>query len=47
MLLDIYMEATRDLTIKSTGHKVWCTNGRKPEGYRKDADKCGECGPRK
>jgi uncharacterized protein (DUF983 family) len=46
MWLDTYMEATRDLTIKSTGHKVWCTNGRRPEGYRKPADKCRECGKR-
>ena len=34
----------RDLTIKATGHKVWCTDGRKPEGYRKPADRCTECG---
>jgi len=34
----------RDLTIKATGHKVWCTDGRKPEGYRKPAAQCTECG---
>ena len=37
-------ETTRDLTVKSTGHKVWCTNGHKPGGYRTTADKCHECG---
>lgn len=31
-------------TIKATGHKVWCTNGRKPLEFRVAAHECKECG---
>lgn len=31
-------------TVKATGHRVWCTNGRKPVEFRVAADECRECG---
>lgn len=32
-------------TVKATGHRVWCTDGRRPVGFRRPASECTECGP--